>query len=82
MHSFPYKAFIRVRNAIGWRLRRVFGDHAVDAAMIACARRWRPLLKKPLFIGITGKCRQDHDQGTPAGDALAQGPGGWQRRFL
>ena len=54
MHSFPYKAFIRVRNAIGWRLRRVFGDHAVDAAMIACARRWRPLLKKPLFIGVTG----------------------------
>ena len=54
MHSFPYKAFIRMRNAIGWRLRRVFGDHAVDAAMISCARRWRPMLKKPLFIGITG----------------------------
>jgi len=54
MHSFPYKTFIRVRNAIGWRLRRVFGDHAVDAAMISCARRWRPLLKKPLFIGVTG----------------------------
>ena len=54
MHSAPYKAFIRMRNAIGWRLRRVFGDHAVDAAMISCARRWRPMLKKPLFIGITG----------------------------
>ena len=54
MHSFPYKTFIRVRNAIGWRLRRGFGDHAVDAAMISCARRWRPLLKKPLFIGVTG----------------------------
>ena len=22
--------------------------------MISCARRWRPLLKKPLFIGVTG----------------------------
>ncbi|MBL8421000.1 MAG: hypothetical protein JNK92_10220 [Dechloromonas sp.] len=43
-----------MRNAMGWRLRRVFGDHAVDAAMISCARRWRPLLKKPQFIGVTG----------------------------
>lgn len=54
MHSVPYKILIRLRNAIGWRLRRVFGDNAVDAVMISCARRWRRMLKKPVFIGVTG----------------------------
>ena len=43
-----------IRDAAGWRLRRVFGDRKVDSVMIACARRWRPLLKKPVFIGVTG----------------------------
>ncbi len=50
----PGNTFIRVRAAIGWRLRGVFGDRRVDSVMIACARRWRPLLRKPLFIGVTG----------------------------
>ncbi|MDP2369219.1 aminoacyl-tRNA hydrolase [Rhodoferax sp.] len=48
------KTVNRLRNAIGWRLRGVFGDRRVDRVMIACARRWRPLLKKPVFIGVTG----------------------------
>lgn len=43
-----------LRDAAGWRLRRVFGDRKVDSVMIACARRWRALLKKPVFIGVTG----------------------------
>ncbi len=44
----------KLRGAIGWRLRGVFGDRRVDRVMIACARRWRRLLKKPVFIGVTG----------------------------
>lgn len=53
--SFPLsKTVIRLRGAIGWRLRGLFGDRRVDRVMIACARRWRRLLKKPVFIGVTG----------------------------
>jgi aminoacyl-tRNA hydrolase len=52
---FPLsKTVIRLRGAIGWRLRGLFGDRRVDRVMIACARRWRPLLNKPVFIGVTG----------------------------
>lgn len=48
------EAILRVRDTIGWRLRQLFGDRRVDSIMIAFARRWRALLKKPVFIGVTG----------------------------
>lgn len=52
---FPLgKTVNSLRDAIGWRLRGVFGDRRVDSVMIACARRWRALLKRPVFIGVTG----------------------------
>jgi aminoacyl-tRNA hydrolase len=54
MSSRLSKTVNLLRDAIGWRLRGVFGDRRVDSVMIACARRWRPLLKKPVFIGVTG----------------------------
>lgn len=47
----PYK---RVLDAIAWRVRHVLGDRLVDRAIVKLAHRWRPRLKKPVFIGITG----------------------------
>lgn len=41
-------------DALGWRLRRVFGDHHIDRLLVNLGRIWRPLLTKPVFIGITG----------------------------
>ncbi len=54
MRSAPYKTFIGVRDALAWRVRRVMGDALVDRAFVKLAWRWRPLLKKPVFIGICG----------------------------
>ena len=48
------KIYMRLLDALGWRLRRVFGDHYVDRLLVNLARLWRPLLTKPVFIGITG----------------------------
>ncbi|MBK8744499.1 aminoacyl-tRNA hydrolase [Propionivibrio sp.] len=44
----------RIRAALAWRVRRVFGDQSVDRLCVTCAKNWRPLLKKPVFIGICG----------------------------
>jgi hypothetical protein len=46
--------FARVRDALDWRVRRVLGDDRVDRAIIKSAQCWRPMLKKPVFIGVTG----------------------------
>ncbi|SBT06779.1 putative Peptidyl-tRNA hydrolase [Candidatus Propionivibrio aalborgensis] len=54
MRSVPYMTFIRVRNALAWRFRRIVGDARLDRAIVKIAWRWRPLLKKPVFIGIAG----------------------------
>ena len=48
------KIYMRLLDALGWRLRRVFGDHRIDRILVGLARLWRPLLTKPVFIGITG----------------------------
>ena len=48
------KLYVRFLDALGWRLRRVFGDHRIDRLLVGLARHWRPLLTKPIFIGITG----------------------------
>ena len=44
----------RVRLALAWRLRRRLGDGRVDRAIVYLAARWRPVLRKPVFIGIAG----------------------------
>jgi len=46
--------FTRVRDALAWRIRHFAGDQRVDRLMVGIARRWRPMLRKPVFIGITG----------------------------
>ncbi len=45
---------MRLFNALGWRLRGVLGDDKVDRLLVFLSRCWRPVLKKPMFIGITG----------------------------
>jgi aminoacyl-tRNA hydrolase len=49
-----FKLYERVRDALGWRLRKVLGDARVDRLIVWLARCWRPVLARPLFIGITG----------------------------
>ena len=44
----------RVRDALAWRLHRLLGDRVVYGTLLASARFWRRLLKKPVFIGVTG----------------------------
>lgn len=48
------KTYTRVSAAIAWRVRGLVGDNLVDQTIIKIAQRWRPLLNKPVFIGITG----------------------------
>ncbi|MBK7564630.1 MAG: hypothetical protein IPI21_10280 [Propionivibrio sp.] len=48
------KGIRRVRNALAWRLHRLLGDRVVYGTLLASARLWRRLLKKPVFIGVTG----------------------------
>ena len=42
------------REALDWRMRRVVGDDRMDRFLIRLAVHWRPRVKKPVFIGITG----------------------------
>ena len=42
----------RVRDALAWRLHRLLGDRVVYGTLLASARFWRRLLKKPVFIGV------------------------------
>src|SRR6185295_7630506 len=49
---------VRVRDALAWRVRSMVGeelvDRIVDATIEGIARRWRPLVRKPVYIGVTG----------------------------
>lgn len=44
----------RLSAALLWRVRKLVGDDPIDRAMLKIAPYWRPLLKKPVFIGVTG----------------------------
>ena len=44
----------RVFLALAWRFRRLVGDRRVDDFLVYIARKYRPTLKRPVFIGITG----------------------------
>lgn len=44
----------RVRDAMAWRVRKALGDPLVDRTLVRIAYLWRPFLRKPVFIGITG----------------------------
>jgi len=46
--------YTHLRDALNWRLRKLLGDRIVDRMLVKSAQRWRPMLKKPVFIGITG----------------------------
>ena len=54
MSSALRKTYTHLWNGLDWRLRRLLGDHVVDRLLVKIAQRWRPMLKKPVFIGITG----------------------------
>ncbi|MCB1772676.1 MAG: aminoacyl-tRNA hydrolase [Gammaproteobacteria bacterium] len=49
-HSVPRRVFL----ALAWRFRRWVGDKRVDDFLVRIARKYRPMLKRPVFIGITG----------------------------
>lgn len=51
MHKLTLK---KIRGALAWRIRRALGDEVVDRFLVVAARRWRPLLARPLFIGVIG----------------------------
>lgn len=53
--SFSHAGFfIRVRNALAWRLQKLLGDRIVYGTLLAAATQWRRMLRKPVFIGVTG----------------------------
>src|SRR4029079_13120306 len=43
-----------LRAGLAWRLRRLVGGARVDRTLIGMAKRWRPMLKKPVFVGVLG----------------------------
>ena len=51
---FSKHRYERVLDALDWRIRRVLGNALVDRNLVKLAHCWRPLLKKPVFIGVTG----------------------------
>ncbi|MDO9165345.1 MAG: Mur ligase family protein, partial [Rhodoferax sp.] len=54
MHATLEMRLGRIQDAIGWRVRKVLGDQLVDRSIVKLARGWRPFLKRPVFVGITG----------------------------
>ena len=44
----------RVRDAILWRAHHWLGDRVVYGVLLACARLWRHLLARPVWIGVVG----------------------------
>lgn len=58
MPSTLGRTFTRVRDGLAWRVRQVFGDQFVDRTLVKIAQCWRPILKKPVFIGVTGSAEK------------------------
>lgn len=54
MPLYPAQIMIRLSDAFAWSLRRLVGDDFVDRTKLALAPHWRPFLKKPVFVGVTG----------------------------
>lgn len=44
----------RIWIALLWRIHRLFGNHIRHRLRMQLARHWRPMLRKPVFICITG----------------------------
>ncbi len=65
----------RLRDALAWRLRKLVGDRFVDRAIVNVAQRWRRLLKKPVFIGITGSAGKTTTRGLLLGILAHKGRG-------
>ena len=53
----------------------MFGDHYIDRLLVNLARLWRPLLKKPVFIGITGSAGKSTTKELLVGVLSYQGRG-------
>ena len=58
MRSSLGATVIHARDALAWRVRNLLGDRLVDrivdTAIEGFAQRWRPLINKPVYIGVTG----------------------------
>ena len=54
MRLTPLDILVRLSGALLWRVRRLTGDDLVDRIIVKMAPHWRPFLKKPVFIGVTG----------------------------
>ena len=54
MRSDQRNTVARVRDAIAWRLHKLLGDRVVYGSLVALASRWRRLLTKPVYVGVTG----------------------------
>ena len=58
MDSAIGRSLIDLRDALGWRIRRLVGNQLVDRiendSVEALARCWRGLLKSPTYVGVTG----------------------------
>jgi UDP-N-acetylmuramoyl-tripeptide--D-alanyl-D-alanine ligase len=65
----------KVQLALAWRIRRVFGDERVDRTLVRLAHLWRPYLKKPLFIGVTGSAGKTTTKELIVGILSASGRG-------
>ena len=48
------KVLINHAYALGYRFRDLLGEDFTDRCFVKMAERWRPYLKKPVFIGIAG----------------------------
>ncbi len=48
------EVLINLAYALGYRLRDLLGENFTDRCFVKMAQRWRPMLKKPVFIGIAG----------------------------
>lgn len=48
------KVLISLAYNLGYRLRDLLGENFTDRCFVKMAQHWRPMLKKPVFIGIAG----------------------------
>ena len=79
MRAAMGKAFERVRDALAWRIRKYVGNQIVDRTIVTIARPWRPFLRRPTFIGITGSAGKTTTKELLAGILAHQKRGIWSR---
>ncbi len=75
MMLFSKHRYESVRDALDWRIRKVLGNALVDRAIVRIAHRWRPHLKEPVFIGVTGSAGKTTTKELLLGVLSRKGPG-------